>query len=378
MDRLPDPSNKDQYNVIIRKLLEEIEKLKHIPQARVENVYDMNNNEKIQSIMEYLKYRKRKVKELSTRNDQLVLECQEAEKLLAQRVESLQKDPSVQHALTKNIRIKAASHQAQTELHCMKNHIENLTSEVDTIENQTKNDIFNRNSDIVKSLASQHKRVLQLLTTNSTCHEKIKAGSLNRKEKSLNDSGELLERIEAARVKLIKDTSTTVTQPKKDVHSQELLDAKNEMSPLSLISTVQFIKEIFEAMQSISVLEKESVVQLCSEIRETLENLVEKWGSSLSDQDIQVPTDVPVYHDGIDNVIQSIDAIRLHFQEKEHSFIKEQELKLKSKLVAADNIDSEVHRTIDSVEERGLLTTIGDSFTVSDISFREWSEKLLK
>lgn len=100
MDRLPDPSNKDQYDVIIRKLLEEIEKLKHIPQARVENVYDMNNNEKIQSIMEYLKYRKRKVKELSTRNDQLVLECQEAEKLLAQRVESLQNDPSVQHALT--------------------------------------------------------------------------------------------------------------------------------------------------------------------------------------------------------------------------------------------------------------------------------------
>lgn len=64
----------------------------------------------------------------------------------------------------------------------MKNHIENLTSEVDTIENQTKNDIFNRNSDIVKSLASQHKRVLQLLTTNSTCHEKIKAGSLNVSE----------------------------------------------------------------------------------------------------------------------------------------------------------------------------------------------------
>lgn len=57
-------------------------------------------------------------------------------------------------------------------------------------------------------------------------------------------------------------------------------------------------------------MEKESVVQLCSEIRETLENLVEKWGSSLSDQDIQVPTDVPAYHDGIDNVIQSIDAIR--------------------------------------------------------------------
>lgn len=57
-------------------------------------------------------------------------------------------------------------------------------------------------------------------------------------------------------------------------------------------------------------MEKESVVELCLEIRETLEKLVEKWGASLSDQEIQIPSDVPVYHDGIDNVIQSIDAIR--------------------------------------------------------------------
>lgn len=81
----------------------------------------------------------------------------------------------------KNVRLKAASHQAQTELHCMKNHIEDLTNEIDTIENQTKDDIiFNGNhTDIMKKIASQHERVLQLLKTNSAGHEEMKAGSLN-------------------------------------------------------------------------------------------------------------------------------------------------------------------------------------------------------
>lgn len=101
MDRLPDPTNKDQYDGIIRQLLQELEKLKAAAAAaRTEDVYDIDSNEKIKSIMEYLNYRKRKVKELSSRNDQLAAECQETEKLLAQRVESLHNDPAIQHALT--------------------------------------------------------------------------------------------------------------------------------------------------------------------------------------------------------------------------------------------------------------------------------------
>lgn len=100
MDRLPDPTNKDQYDSIMRQLLGELEKLKHAPKAHADGVYDIDSNEKIKSIMEYLNYRKRKVKELSTRNEQLAAECQETEKILAQRVESLQSDPAIQHALT--------------------------------------------------------------------------------------------------------------------------------------------------------------------------------------------------------------------------------------------------------------------------------------
>lgn len=54
----------------------------------------------------------------------------------------------------------------------------------------------------------------------------------------MNDSEELLERIEKAKAKLIRDMGAAVQQPKKETHSQELLDAKNVMSPLSLIVSI--------------------------------------------------------------------------------------------------------------------------------------------
>lgn len=60
----------------------------------------------------------------------------------------------------------------------MKTHIEDLTNEIDKIENQTRDDIFDRNADILKRIASQHERVLQLLKTNSAGHEEMKVGSL--------------------------------------------------------------------------------------------------------------------------------------------------------------------------------------------------------
>lgn len=64
----------------------------------------------------------------------------------------------------------------------------------------------------------------------------------------------------------------------------------------------------------VDTLEKDSIVDTCSDIRDTLEKLVEKWTYSLDRQDIPVPMDVPDYHDGIDNAIQSIDALRGIYQ----------------------------------------------------------------
>lgn len=73
------------------------------------------------------------------------------------------------------------------------------------------------------------------------------------------------------------------------------------------------IRNVYLSYYIVNNLEYESVVELCSEIRETLEELVKKWGSTLSKQHVFIPSDVPEYHDGIDNVIQSIDAIRCEF-----------------------------------------------------------------
>lgn len=58
-------------------------------------------------------------------------------------------------------------------------------------------------------------------------------------------------------------------------------------------------------------LEKINIVEVCVDIRKTLESLLEKWSSSLDKQDVSVLTKVSDHnHDGIDNVIQSINAIR--------------------------------------------------------------------
>lgn len=55
--------------------------------------------------------------------------------------------------------------------------------------------------------------------------------------------------------------------------------------------------------------EKDVIAEVCSDIRTTLDSLLKKWGASIDKQDIPVLTDVPTYHDGIDNIMQSIDAL---------------------------------------------------------------------
>jgi hypothetical protein len=113
------------------------------------------------------------------------------------------------------------------------------------------------------------------------------------------------------------------------------------------------------------------VVDICSDIRSTLESLVEKWGSSLEKQNIPVTEEIPENHDGIDNVIQTVDALRgtimsslpakpspnhpqtIEFIMKdEQVYVSEQEEKLKEKLALADKVDHEIKRVQDTLEER--------------------------
>ena len=64
---------------------------------------------------------------------------------------------------------------------------------------------------------------------------------------------------------------------------------------------------------TVNCLANESIVELCMNIRQTLEDLVEKWSKSIDKENIPVPMDLPGFHDGIDSVVQSIEALRCKF-----------------------------------------------------------------
>lgn len=74
-----------------------------------------------------------------------------------------------------------------------------------------------------------------------------------------------------------------------------------------------FCLELFTYLnykKKVDNLEKTSIVNVCSDIRKTLEDLIEKWSSLLNKRDVSLLNTLPENHDGIDNVIQSLDAIR--------------------------------------------------------------------
>lgn len=62
-------------------------------------------------------------------------------------------------------------------------------------------------------------------------------------------------------------------------------------------------------IDSVNSLSRNSVVNLCADIRVQLENLVDKWDTSLDKQKIPRTEELPSDYDGIDTVIQSVDAL---------------------------------------------------------------------
>lgn len=123
-------------------------------------------------------------------------------------------------------------------------------------------------------------------------------------------------------------------------------------------------------------LSKESVENVCVDIRETLDKLVKKWESSLHKQHIPIPQDIPEVHDGIDNVIQSVDALRGkkedgpcgweghfsyerpivdHLEHTELQYIEEQKVKLKEKMDMAERIEAEMKTAQEHLQERYII-----------------------
>lgn len=78
----------------------------------------------------------------------------------------------------KNVRLKAANIQAQTELHSMRNQIEELENEIDKIEDQTRNDIINQEAVALNKLSAKQEQIQVLLKSNISCHERMKSQGL--------------------------------------------------------------------------------------------------------------------------------------------------------------------------------------------------------
>lgn len=132
------------------------------------------------------------------------------------------------------------------------------------------------------------------------------------------------------------------------------------------------LSEIVDTLESVSYLSEESVENVCTDIRETLDRLAKKWESSLNKQHIPIPQDIPEVHDGIDNVIQSVDALRGknehnfkwdvfginncylsdHLEHTELQYIEQQKAKLKEKMDMAQQIEGELQTAQEYLHER--------------------------
>lgn len=94
------------------------------------------------------------------------------------------------------------------------------------------------------------------------------------------------------------------------------------------------------------------MVSLCGDIRVQLEKLVDKWNASLDKHQIEIMEGLPANHDGIDSIIQSVDTLTAYIQNKELSYIAEQEEKIESKLIVTDKIENEIETAQHSLDQR--------------------------
>ncbi|KAG2204365.1 hypothetical protein INT47_009407 [Mucor saturninus] len=308
------------------------------------------DQQKKQFINEFQTHRMAKIASLQKTLEDLDEEYKESEKALVQRVRELYDDPAIQSLVIKSKRLKALSCRVKTELGSMALQPDILFKQIQKIESQDPPPgVVKKNSVPLEEIIGLKDKILLLLETNKQIRE-----DLTRQWKEINKGrrtqvDQCMERIETAKLKIKKDK---VVQEIDSMTPNELLEAKNIMSPHTSISTIQLVNKIMESIQSVNEFGKDGIAQVCSDIRKTLDSLLEKWNASLDKQDIPILTSVPTCHDGIDNVIQSIDAIRSDFQEKERSYEQIQQQKFQTLLQSTNTIENEILHTENALEER--------------------------
>ncbi|KAI7907047.1 uncharacterized protein BX663DRAFT_494642 [Cokeromyces recurvatus] len=316
--------------------------------------------------------------EIKNMKKELELETREAEMNIVRRIKELHSDPNVQAALIKNIRIKAANQQANVELQSTINQIEDIKKSIDLAKKSLNMDTLKAHIDnLLNDLDKRQSEVQSLLATNDEFRKVLIKKSLQRQEEAQSDSKELIDRIKKIKSNVhIKTSSSSSTSANQSIISDTLGDICNLINPYSSISINQALLEISNTIDLVNDLSKENVSEICVDIRLKLENLFNKWCLLLEKQNISVPEDVAENHDGIDKIIQSVDALRMHIQNEEQNYIQKQEHIIEAKLSEADEIQEEIKHTKESLKERELLKHIGSNYILQSKNFNQWLQAL--
>ncbi|RCI03023.1 hypothetical protein CU098_012170 [Rhizopus stolonifer] len=368
IQRLPNKYDMQQYNQILEPLLKEVD--------QTEPIRDPNS-----SVDNLLTDKKSQIKKLSNRIKQLESETSAAEMELTKRIRELQRDHTIQSMLTKNLRMKAASIQTRIELESNKEQIEALNQEMDKMQQDLDlSSLEERIQTIVEKMASaaaKHTQVQSLLSANDQFREELKNHFTQSKEDQDQTYVQKMKKslLDLQLFKLAKDAHSQTRPPSAD-HNPTLLDIKLAINPYCVLSTQQAIGDIKHLIKSVQDLSERTKLDTYADVREKLEGLIKKWSASLEAHHIPLPYQLPENHDAIDNIIQSVDALREHIQGKEQDYIQQQQEKLALQLKTAESIDKDIHQVEEALVEREKIKQIGHDYTIQGKSFREWLDRL--
>ncbi|KAL9539154.1 hypothetical protein MBANPS3_010433 [Mucor bainieri] len=401
IDRLPEKHDKQQTHRMVNTLLQQV---KHI-QKPDDHVFKILETKEYKDIQTSASKQKQEIEQLTERKVDLELKIRESESALIQRIREVHVDPVVQSAVAKNIRIKAAAQQVDVELQSLMNQAdalaENITSSKEFQAPADKESVM---KECETKIAKAIETLRSLMHANETGHDAIRNNRVQVKDENRDKIEQLLDGIKKEKVRLqlerlqpFKSSNRTSTSPLDDHTLEDATIIKKTLSPSTSISLGEALSEVVNMLESVDYLSKENVENLCTDIRETLDKLVKKWESSLQKQHIPIPQDIPEVHDGIDNVIQSVDALRSnykddflsesafsqnafstidHLEHTELQYIEEQKLKLKEKMDMLASIEGEMKTAQEYLHERSLINQVGKEYEIDSKNFKEWLERL--
>ncbi|KAI9360256.1 hypothetical protein BD770DRAFT_442224 [Pilaira anomala] len=339
--KLNDPYNPEHPDKLLQELIASLPRITQVSEN------DTIDHEKERVLSEFYLHRKSKVADLKAKKQELEKRCKHSETTLLHRIRELYHDREVQSALRKMLSIKAANHQIQSELRLMKTQTKEFSRQIQFMKDQNipgTKDISN----MMEIVTRMQYQAQALLTTNNLFEARTQ--DLKPKIKDPEKDALLIDTITVAISKL--QTGIKLTYQSSEKQSTELLDAKNAINPYSSISNIQLFKELIRLMQSINDLEENSMVIICSDIRKTFEDLIQKWSSVLSKEELLTLDSLPENHDGIDNILQSLNAIQCHFVENEREYLNKLEHKLTQNFEKISKATEEVVETQKALDER--------------------------